>query len=135
MTEMKDEIRSVLRAHRKLRPRDADSFAFNQLDSITNSINAIFANSFDDISIVPNFVLTPLVYLGGVFYSVNLLPDFWRKVSLGNPILYMVNAFRYGFLGVSDMPIGSSLLLIAGVVLVLGLWALWLLERGTRLKG
>jgi len=105
------------------------------LFALAGFINAVFANSFDDISIVPNFVLTPLVYLGGVFYSVNLLPEFWRKVSLGNPILYMVNAFRYGFLGVSDMPIGSSLLLIAAVVLVLALWALWLLERGTRLKG
>ncbi|MEY2697369.1 MAG: hypothetical protein RL333_1507 [Pseudomonadota bacterium] len=105
------------------------------LFALAGFINAVFANSFDDISIVPNFVLTPLVYLGGVFYSVNLLPEVWRKVSLGNPILYMVNAFRYGFLGVSDMPVGTSLILIAGVVLVLALWALWLLERGTRLKG
>lgn len=110
-------------------------FLTSVLFALAGFINAVFANSFDDISIVPNFVLTPLVYLGGVFYSVNLLPEFWRKVSLGNPILYMVNAFRYGFLGVSDMPVGSSLLLIGGVVLVLGLWALWLLERGTRLKG
>jgi ABC-2 type transport system permease protein len=104
------------------------------LFALAGLINAVFANSFDDISIVPNFVLTPLVYLGGVFYSVNLLPEFWRKVSLGNPILYMVNAFRYGFLGVSDMPVGPSLALIAGVALVLGVWAWWLLERGTRLR-
>lgn len=104
------------------------------LFALAGFINAVFANSFDDISIVPNFVLTPLVYLGGVFYSVNLLPEFWRKVSLGNPILYMVNAFRYGFLGVTDMPVGPSLALIAGVVAVLGAWALWLLERGSRLR-
>lgn len=105
------------------------------LFALAGFINAVFANSFDDISIVPNFVLTPLVYLGGVFYSVSLLPPFWRQVSLFNPILYMVNAFRYGFLGVSDLPIGSSLLLISGVVVCLGLSALWLLARGTRLKG
>ena len=105
------------------------------LFALAGFINAVFANSFDDISIVPNFVLTPLVYLGGVFYSVSLLPPFWRQVSLFNPILYMVNAFRYGFLGVSDLPIGSSLLLISGVVVFFGLSALWLLARGTRLKG
>jgi ABC-2 type transport system permease protein len=68
-------------------------------------INAVFANSFDDISIVPTFVLTPLTYLGGVFYSIELLPQFWQTLSLANPVLYMVNAFRYGLLGVSDIPL------------------------------
>jgi ABC-2 type transport system permease protein len=76
-------------------------------------INAVFANSFDDISIVPTFVLTPLTYLGGVFYSIDLLPEFWQTVSLANPVLYMVNAFRFGLLGTSDIPLvarsGSSL--------------------------
>lgn len=104
------------------------------LFALAGFINAVFANSFDDISIVPNFVLTPLVYLGGVFYSIDLLPEFWRKISLGNPVLYMVNAFRYGFLGISDVPIGSALAVIAGVVVLLALWALWLLRRGTGLK-
>jgi len=72
--------------------------------------------------------------LGGVFYSIELLPEFWQKVSLGNPVLYMVNAFRYGFLGVSDIPVGSALAVIGVVVLILTLWALWLLRRGTGLK-
>lgn len=104
------------------------------LFALAGFINAVYANSFDDISIVPNFVLTPLVYLGGVFYSINLLPEFWQKVSLGNPVLYMVNAFRYGFLGVSDIPVGPALGVISLVVLMLTGWALWLLRRGTGLK-
>ncbi|MGI9271129.1 MAG: ABC transporter permease [Woeseiaceae bacterium] len=73
--------------------------------ALAGFINAVFARKFDDISIVPTFVLTPLTYLGGVFYSISLLPDFWQKVSLANPILYMVNAFRYGILGTSDIDI------------------------------
>ena len=80
------------------------------LFSLGGFINAVFANSFDDISIVPTFILTPLTYLGGVFYSIDLLPDFWAGVSQLNPILYMVNAFRYGILGVSDIPVGYALL-------------------------
>jgi ABC-2 type transport system permease protein len=97
-------------------------------------VNAVFANSFDDISVVPTFVLTPLTYLGGVFYSVHLLPEFWQRVSLANPVLYMINAFRYGLLGVSDIPLGTALLLIAGFIAVLGAFALWLLRRGIGLK-
>ena len=73
--------------------------------SIAGLFNAIFAKTFDDISIIPTFVLTPLTYLGGVFFSIQLLPPFWQKVALANPILYMVNAFRYGMLGSSDIPI------------------------------
>jgi len=76
--------------------------------SLAGMLNAIFAKKFDDISIIPTFVLTPLTYLGGVFYSINLLPEFWQKVSLANPILYMVNAFRYGILGTSDIGIGVA---------------------------
>ncbi len=68
-------------------------------------INALFAKNFDDIAIIPTFIIAPLTYLGGVFYSINLLPDFWQNVSLFNPILYMVNAFRYGVLGTSDIEI------------------------------
>jgi ABC-2 type transport system permease protein len=97
-------------------------------------VNAVFANSFDDISVVPTFVLTPLTYLGGVFYSVHLLPEFWQRVSLANPVLYMINAFRYGLLGVSDIRLGTALLLIAGFIAVLGAFALWLLRRGIGLK-
>ena len=104
------------------------------LFSLAGFINAVYANSFDDISIVPNFVLTPLVYLGGVFYSIDLLPEFWRRISLGNPILYMVNAFRYGFLGISDVELPLAFAIVSGSILVLAMWALILLYRGTGLK-
>ena len=102
--------------------------------SIGGLINAILAKKFDDISIVPTFVLTPLTYLGGVFYSIDLLPDFWRTVSLGNPILYMVNAFRYGILGVSDITLGTAFLVIALFIVVLFSASLYLLERGIGIK-
>ncbi len=97
-------------------------------------INAIFANSFDDISVIPVFVLTPLTYLGGVFYSIDMLPQFWQDVSLANPVLYMINAFRYAMLGVSDIQPGVALALIAGFVLLLGAVALWLLKKGVGIK-
>ena len=97
-------------------------------------VNAVFANSFDDISVIPTFVLTPLTYLGGVFYSVHLLPEFWQRVSLANPVLYMINAFRYGLLGVSDIQVWVALLLIAGFIAALAAFALWLLHRGIGLK-
>ena len=97
-------------------------------------VNAVFAKKFDDISIIPTFVLTPLTYLGGVFYSISLLPEFWQKVSLGNPILYMVNAFRYGILGVSDISIGYAYLIV--IIFVLGLFTLnlMLLNRGVGIR-
>jgi len=97
-------------------------------------VNAVFAKKFDDISIIPTFVLTPLTYLGGVFYSITLLPEFWQKVSLGNPILYMVNAFRYGILGVSDISIGYAYLIV--VIFVVGLFTLnlALLNRGVGIR-
>lgn len=87
--------------------------------SMGGFINAVFARSFDDISIIPTFVLTPLTYLGGVFYSITLLPEFWQKVSMANPILHMVNAFRYGILGFSDINIGWAMasMLVATAVL------------------
>ncbi|MEX0374529.1 ABC transporter permease [Spiribacter pallidus] len=104
------------------------------LFSIGGFINAVFAKKFDDIAIVPTFVLTPLTYLGGVFYSISLLPDFWQGLSLANPILYMVNAFRYGILGSSDIPIYTAYLLI-GVFIALGTAiSLWLLRRGFGLR-
>lgn len=87
--------------------------------SLGGFINAVFARNFDDISIIPTFVLTPLTYLGGVFYSISLLPPFWQTVSLVNPVLHMVNAFRYGILGVSDIRIGVAIgfMLVATAVL------------------
>jgi len=97
-------------------------------------INAVFAKSFDDISIVPNFILTPLTYLGGVFYSISLLPPFWQSVSLFNPMLYMINGFRYGILGVSDIPIWTSFLVIFLFIIVLGTIAMLLLNRGVGIK-
>jgi ABC-2 type transport system permease protein len=100
------------------------------LFSLGGLINAIYANSFDDITIIPTFVLTPLTYLGGVFYTVTMLPPFWQSVSLANPILYMVNAFRYGLLGVSDVDLGVAYSAIIGFIVVLFWYTLRLLNRG-----
>jgi ABC-2 type transport system permease protein len=97
-------------------------------------INAVFANSFDDVSIIPTFVLTPLTYLGGVFYSIHLLPEPWRSLSLANPLLYMINAFRYAVLGVTDIGLATALLIVIGFILALIFFSLWLLERGTGIK-
>ena len=97
-------------------------------------VNAIFAKKFDDISIIPTFVLTPLTYLGGVFYSISLLPEFWQGVSQGNPILYMVNAFRYGILGVSDISIGYAYLIVGFFVAGLFTLNLTLLNRGVGIR-
>ncbi|MDO0944823.1 ABC transporter permease [Chromohalobacter israelensis] len=104
------------------------------LFSIGGFINALVAHKFDDISIVPIFVLTPLTYLGGVFYSINMLPDFWQGVSMVNPILYMVNAFRYGILGVSDIPVGGALVAIAIFIVVFFAVGLWMLDRGKGIR-
>ncbi|WP_006788676.1 ABC transporter permease [Thiorhodospira sibirica] len=100
------------------------------LFSLAGLINGVFARTFDDIAIVPTFVLTPLTYLGGVFYSISLLPEFWQHVSLINPILYMVNAFRYGLLGVSDMNLWISYAIIIGFIIALYLFALYLMNKG-----
>jgi len=105
------------------------------LFSIGGFINAIYANSFDDISIVPTFVLTPLTYLGGVFFSIDMLSEFWQSVALFNPILHMVNAFRYGLIGVTDINILVAFGIIIGFILVLFLFALNLLNRGVGLRG
>jgi ABC-2 type transport system permease protein len=102
--------------------------------SLGGFINAVFAKKFDDISIVPTFILTPLTYLGGVFYSISLLPEFWQAVSKANPILYMVNAFRYGVLGVSDIPIGTAYAIIGVALLLLYGFALFLLEKGIGIR-
>jgi ABC-2 type transport system permease protein len=102
--------------------------------ALAGMVNAIFAQKFDDIAIIPTFVLAPLTYLGGVFYSIALLPEFWQRVSVVNPILYMVNGFRYGMLGVSDVSLVMtySVIIIAGAILF-G-WCLLLLHRGTGLR-
>ena len=104
------------------------------LFSLAGFINGVFANSFDDISIIPTFVLTPLTYLGGVFYSMSLLPEFWQSVSMANPVLYMVNAFRYGLLGVSDINLGSGIAIILGFTLILSVYAHSLMKRGVGIK-
>ena len=104
------------------------------LFSTAGLINAIYANSFDDISIIPTFVLTPLTYLGGVFYSLTLLPEFWQWVSKANPIVYMVNGFRYGFLGVSDINLYVSMALLVGFNLILLTLAYSLINRGVGIR-
>ncbi|WP_455212358.1 ABC transporter permease [Kaarinaea lacus] len=100
------------------------------LFSLGGLINAVYAKSFDDISIIPTFVLTPLTYLGGIFYTISMLPEFWQNVSLINPILYMVNAFRYGFLGVSDISIWTSYLIVMVFIVALFSFSLFLLNKG-----
>jgi len=102
--------------------------------SLAGFINAVFAKKFDDISIVPTFVLTPLTYLGGVFYSISLLPELWQTVSKANPILYMVNAFRYGILGTSDIRIGTAYAILVGFVILLYTVCLILMNRGVGIR-
>ena len=97
-------------------------------------INGIFANSFDDISVVPTFVLTPLTYLGGVFYSITLLPELWQSVSMLNPVLYLVNVFRFGLLGISDVSVVLSLTGVAALLIVLIFVSLQLMEKSSRLR-
>lgn len=97
-------------------------------------INAVFAKTFDDISVVPTFVLTPLTYLGGVFYSLKLLPEFWQTVSQVNPVVYMVNGFRYGFLGQSDVGIEVSLVLLVGFNILMYSIAYYLLKTGKGIR-
>ena len=98
--------------------------------ALAGMINAIFAKNFDQISFIPTFVLTPLTYLGGVFYTIKLLPDWAQHISHANPILYMVNAFRYGFLGVSDVDVGLAYTIMIGAAVVLYVSCVWLLHRG-----
>jgi len=104
------------------------------LFSIAGFINAIYANSFDDISIIPTFVLAPLTYLGGVFYSIDMLSEFWQSVSLFNPILYMVNVFRYGLLGESDIDILTGFSIIILFITGLYIFALTLLRKGVGIR-
>ncbi len=105
------------------------------LFALAGFINAVYAKSFDDISIIPTFVLTPLTYLGGIFYSVTMLPGIWQEISLVNPILYMVNAFRYGMLGVSDIDMATAYGVIILFIIAFYSYSLWLLKRGVGLRG
>jgi ABC-2 type transport system permease protein len=102
--------------------------------SLAGFVNAAYAKKFDDIAIVPTFILTPLTYLGGVFYSVKLLPDWAEAATHANPIFYMVNAFRYGLLGTSDVPLWIAYVLMLAFVFGLGALGLWLLKRGVGLR-
>ncbi len=97
-------------------------------------INAIFASKFDDIAIIPTFIITPLTYLGGVFYSISLLPEFWQDVSKLNPILYMVNSFRYGILGISDVSVAVAITMLMVFIILLASICVWLLKRGTGMR-
>ena len=106
----------------------------SMLFALAGFINAVYARSFDDITIIPTFVLTPLIYLGGVFYSVDMLPDFWQSISRANPILYMVNAIRYGMLGVSDINISTALIMIVLFVVSLFGFSVYLLNKGVGVR-
>jgi ABC-2 type transport system permease protein len=102
--------------------------------SLGGMINAVFAKNFDQVNFVPAFILTPLTYFGGVFYSVELLPGWAQQISLVNPILHMVNAFRYGFLGTSDVNVVAAFAIMIVLGAALFSWALWLLNRGTGIR-
>ncbi len=104
------------------------------LFSIAGLINGIYAKSFDDITVIPTFILTPLTYLGGIFYSISLLPDFWKHVATFNPIFYMVNAFRYGVLGISDVPLLHAYSIVITFIVVLYVFALYLLRQSKGLR-
>ena len=104
------------------------------LFSLAGFINAVFAKSFDDISIVPTFILMPMTYLGGMFYSVEILPEFWQTLSKFNPIYYMVDSFRMGFLGSSTTDLLVSMLVLITMIMMLAIVAFYLLKKGVNIK-
>jgi ABC-2 type transport system permease protein len=104
------------------------------LFSLAGFINAIFAQSFDDISIVPTFILMPMTYLGGMFYSIEILPEFWQSLSKFNPIYYMVDSFRMGFLGSSTTDFSVSIMVLTSMIVILALVAFYLLKKGVNIK-
>jgi ABC-2 type transport system permease protein len=104
------------------------------LFSLGGLLNAVFATTFDDISLIPTFVLTPLTYLGGVFYSLTLLPPIWQAISKLNPIVYMISGFRYGFLGITDVPLVFTMGVLLAFIAVFYLLAWYLIERGRGLR-
>lgn len=104
------------------------------LFSLAGLLNGIFAQSFDDVSIVPTFVLQPLTYLGGVFYSISMLPPIWQTISKVNPIVYMISGFRYGFLGTIDVPIFLSIGILVLFIVVLYIVCWYLIQKGRGLR-
>lgn len=104
------------------------------LFSLFGLINAVFAKNFDGVFIIPNFVLTPMMYLGGIFYSVKLLPEFWQSVSLGNPMMYLINGFRFGILGISDTSVSTAFWMVVVLTLFAFLWTWWLFRTGKGLR-
>ncbi len=104
------------------------------LFSLFGLINAVFAKNFDGVFIIPNFVLTPMMYLGGIFYSVKLLPEFWQSVSLGNPMMYLINGFRFGILGISDTSVSTAFWIVVVLTLFAFLWTWWLFRTGKGLR-
>ncbi len=100
------------------------------LFALAGIINGVYAKTFDDISIIPTFILTPLTYLGGIFYSISLLPEFWQGISLANPILYMINAFRYSFIGITDISLWASYGIILVSIIVMYGYATYLVKTG-----
>jgi ABC-2 type transport system permease protein len=106
----------------------------SMLFSIAGLINGIFAKKFDDVSFIPTFVLTPLTYLGGVFYSIHQLPPLWQKLSIFNPILDIVDTFRYGMLGIADINFYVGLSIVCLLFVIFSAWSLVLLQRGTGMR-
>ena len=104
------------------------------LFSLAGLLNAVFAKTFDDISLIPTFVLTPLTYLGGVFYSLTLLPPFWQGLSHLNPIVYMISGFRYGFLGINDVPLATTFGVLVVFIVAFYLLCWYLIQRGRGLR-
>ena len=104
------------------------------LFSLAGLLNAVFAKTFDDISLIPTFVLTPLTYLGGVFYSLTLLPPFWQALAHLNPIAYMISGFRFGFLGITDVPLFTTVVVLAVFIVAFYLLCWYLIQRGRGLR-
>lgn len=104
------------------------------LFSLAGLLNAVFAKTFDDISLIPTFVLTPLTYLGGVFYSLTLLPPFWQGLSHLNPIVYMISGFRFGFLGINDVPLATTFAVLVVFIVAFYLLCWSLIQRGRGLR-
>tara|TARA_B100000131_G_scaffold247972_2_gene241033 strand:+ start:60 stop:368 length:309 start_codon:yes stop_codon:yes gene_type:complete len=97
-------------------------------------LNGLFANDWDDINIIPTFIMTPLTYLGGIFFSISMLPDFWQGLALANPILYLINGLRFGMLGISDVSIYLSFLIIVSALLIMFYLCLYYLNNGRGLR-
>jgi len=102
--------------------------------SLAGFINGVFARTFDDVAIIPNFVLLPLTYLGGMFYSIDILPSFWRGLSTFNPIFYMMDSFRLGFLGIGSVELWKAFMVPLAMIILLALTANYLLNRGVSIK-